>query len=81
MLIISCQLCAVFIDMCRTGSYDYEMTSKLMKLAKALDLNYAVDIYPFYQSDVTAALHAGHDIRSPIYCILAFGLLLAIVLA
>lgn len=45
------------------GPYDYEMTSKLMKLAKSLDLNYAVDIYPFYQSDVTAALHAGHDIR------------------
>lgn len=44
------------------GPYDYEMTSKLIQLAKEMKLNYAVDIYPFYQSDVTAALHAGNDI-------------------
>ncbi len=45
------------------GPYDYEMTSKLIALAKELKLSYAVDIYPFYRSDVTAALHAGNNIR------------------
>lgn len=45
------------------GPYDYKITTKLIALAKQLKLNYAVDIYPFYQSDVTAALRAGNDIR------------------
>jgi len=46
-----------------SGPYDYEFTSKLMTLAKANELNYAVDIYPFYGSDVSAALKAGHNIK------------------
>lgn len=45
------------------GPYDYEMTSKLIELAKKNELNYAVDIYPMYGSDVVAALRGGHDIR------------------
>lgn len=45
------------------GPYDYEMTSKLIGLAKKNELNYAVDIYPMYGSDVVAALRGGHDIR------------------
>lgn len=45
------------------GPYDYEMTSKLIELAKENKLNYAVDIYPFYSSDATAALRAGADIK------------------
>jgi len=46
-----------------TGPYDYELTSKLIALAKEAQLNYAVDVYPMYGSDVSAALHAGNDIR------------------
>ena len=46
-----------------SGPYDYEMTSKLIELAKANKLNYAVDIYPFYSSDATAALRGGADIK------------------
>ncbi len=46
-----------------SGPYDYEMTNKLITLAKANDIPYAVDIYPFYGSDVSAALRAGNDIR------------------
>ena len=45
------------------GPYDYNMTTELVNLAKNNDLNYAVDIYPFYGSDVGAALKGGNDIR------------------
>ncbi|OOM74536.1 putative aminopeptidase YsdC [Clostridium puniceum] len=45
------------------GPYDYNMTTDLVNLAKNNDLNYAVDIYPFYGSDVGAALKGGNDIR------------------
>ena len=45
------------------GPYDYEVTNKLINLAKELNLNYAVDIYPFYGSDANAALRAGCDAR------------------
>lgn len=47
-----------------SGPYDYDMTGKLIELAKALDIPYAVDIYPHYGSDASAALGAGHNIRA-----------------
>ena len=46
-----------------SGPYDYEITSKFIELAKANNLDYAVDIYPFYGSDVSAALRGGNDIK------------------
>ncbi|PKL01442.1 MAG: aminopeptidase [Tenericutes bacterium HGW-Tenericutes-1] len=46
-----------------SGPYDYKIVSKLAKLAKENNLSYATDIYPFYGSDVTAALHGGNDLR------------------
>lgn len=47
-----------------SGPYDYAMTSKLIELAKANDLQYAVDIYPSYSSDASAALRGGNNIRA-----------------
>ena len=46
-----------------SGPYDYDMTTTLIKLAKENNLNYAVDVYPFYSSDGSAALKGGNDIR------------------
>lgn len=46
-----------------SGPYDYELVSKFIELAKVNQLDYAVDIYPFYGSDVSAALRGGNDIR------------------
>ena len=46
-----------------SGPYDYDFTSKLIQLAKSNALNYAVDIYPQYGSDVSAALRAGNNIK------------------
>lgn len=45
------------------GPYDYDVTTALINLAKENKLQYAVDIYPFYGSDVEGALSAGYDIR------------------
>lgn len=47
-----------------SGPYDYEMTSRLIRLAKENGLGYAVDIYPQYSSDASAALRGGRDIRA-----------------
>lgn len=46
-----------------SGPYDYQMVSNLINLAKTNDLSYAVDIYPMYGSDTSAALRGGNDIK------------------
>lgn len=46
------------------GPYDYEMTTRLINLARDNDLDYAVDIYPRYSSDATVAWRAGADVRA-----------------
>ncbi|MGU3472716.1 M42 family metallopeptidase [Paenibacillus sp. D51F] len=47
-----------------SGPYDYGMTSKLIELAQREELPHAVDIYPFYGSDASAALRGGANIRA-----------------
>lgn len=44
------------------GPYSYEVVKALVEAAKKSGADYAVDIYPFYGSDVEATLRAGHDI-------------------
>lgn len=44
------------------GPYSYEVVKALTEAAKKAGADYAVDIYPFYGSDVEATLRAGHDI-------------------
>ncbi len=46
-----------------SGPYDYHMVSRLIELSKKYELPYAVDIYPYYGSDVSAALRAGNNIK------------------
>ena len=45
------------------GPYSYEVVGKLIAAAKAMEADYAVDVYPFYGSDVEATLRSGVDIR------------------
>lgn len=45
------------------GPYSYDVVGKLIAAAKKADADYAVDVYPFYGSDVEATLRAGFDIR------------------
>lgn len=47
-----------------SGPYDYAMTSRLIELAKKGGLDHAVDIYPQYGSDASAALRGGNNIRA-----------------
>ena len=46
-----------------SGPYDYELVTRLAALAKDNGVSYALDIYPRYGSDVSAALKAGYDIK------------------
>lgn len=45
------------------GPYNYDLTNQLIALAKKHELDYAVDVYPFYGSDCSAALGMGLDVR------------------
>lgn len=47
-----------------SGPYDYDLTTSLINHAKNKELNYAVDIYPMYGSDASAALGGGANIRA-----------------
>ena len=45
------------------GPYSYDVVGKLIAAAKKTEADYAVDVYPYYGSDVEATLRAGLDIR------------------
>lgn len=47
-----------------SGPYDYFMTGRLIDLAKRESIPYAVDVYPHYGSDASAALRGGNNIRA-----------------
>ena len=46
-----------------TGPYDYDLTNRLVKTAEDNKISHAVDIYPFYGSDVSAAIRGGNDFK------------------
>ena len=45
------------------GPYSYDLVGKLIAAAQKAGADYAVDVYPYYGSDVEATLRAGFDIR------------------
>ena len=45
------------------GPYNYDVVKTQIRLAKENGIDFAVDIYPHYGSDVEATLTAGNDIR------------------
>ena len=46
-----------------SGPYDYDLTTRLINIAKDKKLDYAIDIFPHYGSDVSAALQGGNNIK------------------
>jgi putative aminopeptidase FrvX len=46
-----------------SGPYHYGLRNHLVALAEANQLDYRIDIYPYYGSDASAAIRAGHDIK------------------
>jgi putative aminopeptidase FrvX len=47
-----------------SGPYDFELRKKLIQTCIKNNINYKIDIYPFYGSDASAALKAGYDIKA-----------------
>ena len=45
------------------GPYNYDVVTGLINAAEKMEADYAVDIYPYYGSDVEATLRAGWDIK------------------
>ena len=45
------------------GPYSYALVGELIEVAKKAGADYAVDVYPFYGSDVETTLRSGYDIR------------------
>ncbi len=43
--------------------YDYELTSRLINLAKKAECNYAVDVFYHYSTDANASLKAGSNLK------------------
>jgi len=50
-----------------SGPYHYELTRKLVELAKEQNIDYKLDIYPFYGSDASAAIRAGFDVKHALF--------------
>jgi putative aminopeptidase FrvX len=40
------------------------MVNELINIAQTQKISYALDIYPYYSSDASAALSGGHDIKA-----------------
>lgn len=45
-----------------SGPYHYELRKRLVQLAQENEIDYKLDIYPYYGSDASAAIRSGHDI-------------------
>lgn len=45
------------------GPYHYDVVTNLINCAKEANLDFAVDVYPFYGSDAEAGLRAGYDVK------------------
>lgn len=45
------------------GPYNYDVVSALVSAAKDNGLDFSIDVYPHYGSDVEATLQSGYDIR------------------
>ena len=46
-----------------SGPYDLSLRRKLIQLSKDNDIDYVLDIYPYYASDATSSLRGGNDVR------------------
>ncbi|MFD3215866.1 M42 family metallopeptidase [Bacillus sp. BR_7a] len=46
-----------------SGPYHYALRKHLVELAKTNNIEYKVDIYPYYGSDASAAIRAGFDVK------------------
>ncbi|TDM04197.1 M42 family metallopeptidase [Macrococcus carouselicus] len=50
-----------------SGPYHYYLRQHLVQLCQENDIDYKVDIYPYYGSDASAAISAGHDVKHGLF--------------
>lgn len=50
------------------GPHDYHLTRRLFHLCERYAIPYNRDVFPFYHSDASAAVNAGHDVRTALLC-------------
>ena len=50
-----------------SGPYHYALRQHLVQLCKEEGIDYKVDIYPYYGSDASAAMHAGYDVKHGLF--------------
>lgn len=46
-----------------SGPYNFDLTNDLINTAKKIGIDFAIDIYPFYGSDASAAMSSFYDYR------------------
>jgi len=51
-----------------SGPHDYHLTRRLLKLCADHDIPCNRDVFRFYHSDASAAVSAGHDVRTALLC-------------
>ena len=50
-----------------TTPYDYELTTRLIRLAEQNDIDHAVDVFYSYGADANTALKAGNNLRAAVF--------------
>lgn len=55
------------------GPHDYHLTRRLIRMCEDMSIPYHRDVFPFYHSDASAAVSAGHDVRTALLCFGADG--------
>ena len=50
------------------GPHDYHLTRRLLRLCQDHDIPSHRDVFRFYHSDASAAVNAGHDVRTALLC-------------
>ncbi|MDB5797392.1 MAG: cellulase -like protein [Paucimonas sp.] len=50
------------------GPHDYHLVRRLIKLCEHHQIDYNRDVFPFYHSDASSAVSAGHDVRTALLC-------------
>ncbi|KRB93750.1 osmoprotectant NAGGN system M42 family peptidase [Noviherbaspirillum sp. Root189] len=50
------------------GPHDYHLTRRLLKLCEQHGIHSNRDVFRFYHSDASAAVNAGHDVRTALLC-------------
>lgn len=46
-----------------SGPYNFDLTNDLIRIARKIGIDFAIDIYPFYGSDASAAINSSYDYR------------------